>query len=161
MLAAAVVEGYGLTNFGYRKPGLDALVHLEPSEVFRYETLRVVFNILAILFGGLLVRSAAIGSNFRASFSQCATLVGYGFAPIFFMWFFDAIPGLNTWVCWGVGMALSLSVLYHGVGLMLKPDQTKGFGLYLITVLVVLFLSAIAQLYSAYLLDGRSSLGLV
>ena len=59
------------------------------------------------------------------------------FSPILLARFLDAVPALNTWLL-GLGALLSISVLYHGIRLVLRPDQTKGFGIYLVSAIIVI-----------------------
>ena len=97
----------------------------------------------------------AHSSQVQAGFTQCFTLMAYSFNPFLLVRFFDAIPGFNTWACWGLGALGALAVLYHGVGLALKPDQTKGFGLYLVSIIVVLFSGFFSHFMAQFILRGK------
>ena len=45
--------------------------------------------------------------------------------------------------------------LYHGVAVLLKPEQTKGFGLFLFAFVLITFLSALGHLMGQLVLQGR------
>jgi hypothetical protein len=54
-----------------------------------------------------------------------------------------------------MGALLAASILYHGVGLVLKPEQTKGFGLYLVSAMIVVFSSGVIHAIAGAVLRGK------
>ena len=83
------------------------------------------------------------------------TVMAYGFGPIILARILDGFPQLNTWVCWAIGAVGSVSVLYHGIGMILRPDQTKGFGLYLMAIIIVVLMSGLAHFAAVSVLHGK------
>jgi uncharacterized membrane protein YecN with MAPEG domain len=59
---------------------------------------------------------------------------------------------MNTWLCWIIGAIVAVHVLYYGVGLIFQPDQTKGFGVFLMCAIVVLSLGGLAHFVALALL---------
>jgi hypothetical protein len=109
----------------------------------------------SIAISALVLTWVAASFQLHNSFGQCFTLMAYGFSPILLGRYLDAIPALNTWVCWSIGVFVALSVLYHGVGHALKPEQTKGFGLYLLSIMLVVASSALSHFTARAILLGR------
>jgi uncharacterized membrane protein YecN with MAPEG domain len=104
----------------------------------------------------LILKWASESFNVMASYTQCFVVMAYGFSPIFLVRILDGIPQLNTWVCWAAGAAVASSVLYHGVGMILRPEQTKGFGLYLMTIVILVLVSAVAHFAAVSVLRGKT-----
>ena len=92
---------------------------------------------------------------YRTNYFQSFVVMAYGFEPIILARILDGFPVINTWVCWVIGVAVSTSVLYHGVGMVLRPEQTKGFGLYLISILIIVLVSALAHFAAVGVLEGK------
>jgi hypothetical protein len=67
----------------------------------------------------------------------------------------NCIPEINPWISVGVGITGCFIVLYQGVGAVLEPDQTKGFGLYILISMIFAFLGVILQLFGFMLLEGK------
>ncbi len=158
MLAGGLVDGYSLVTWG-QKVGLFGHYSALPENLaWRYEAARISFHLIALFFSAFLLFLAARGFNFAVSYGKCLLMLSYGFCAVALGWFFDAIPPLNSWIGWSFGMVLAVSILYHGVALVLKPDQTKGFGLYLMSVMVLLASSGLAQ-YAALFFLMREQAG--
>ena len=47
----------------------------------------------------------------------------------------DLSPAITLWGPWGVGIALTIAVLYHGLPCILRPDPPHAIGLYFLTSL--------------------------
>jgi hypothetical protein len=109
----------------------------------------------SVLLSALLLKWASESFNVQTSYAQCFVVMAFGFSPIVLVRVLDGIPQLNTWVCWAIGAAAAVSVLYHGIGMVLRPEQTKGFGLYLITIFIVLLVSGLAHFAAVSVLRGK------
>lgn len=155
MAVTLAVEAYGLLNFGEVVGGIGKQLRLSEERVIRYVAFYAIASLIVIVTGSLLLKSVAESFNVNATFGACFVLIACGFMPIFIMRIFDAIPQINTWICWAVGAALSIRILYHGVALWLKPEQTKGFGLFLVSVIYSIVLSGFVHFAAVQVLHGR------
>ena len=139
LLLGLAVESYSLMNWGEYRSGLAALIKVSPEYAFRYSAVYLSLLLVSILVTSHVLVWITRSFHVNTTYTQCFTLMAYGYCPVILGRFLDAIPKMNTWVCVALGAMGSLVVLYHGVALALKPDQTKGFGLYLVSILLVLF----------------------
>jgi hypothetical protein len=148
------VEAYGLLKLG-DTTGDMGRINLPLERVIRYEGFYAVASIVVILAGTFLLKSVAESFGVPCTFGGCFVLMGCGFTPIFLLRMPDGIPQVSTWICWAVGAVLSVRILYHGVALWLKPEQTKGFGLFLVSVVYTFVLSGLVHFAAVQVLRGR------
>jgi hypothetical protein len=148
------VEGYGLLKLG-GSTGEMGRINLPIERVIRYAGFYAVASIIVIFAGTFLLKSVAESFGVICTFGSCFILMACGFMPIFLMRMPDAIPKVNTWICWAVGAVLSVRILYHGVALWLKPEQTKGFGLFLVSVVYTFVLSGLVHFAAVQVLHNR------
>ena len=139
LAAALAVEAWGLMRFGEAHGELGQ-IRLPAERVIKYVIFYGAGSFLMILAGAGLLRNVAPSFNLQYTFGACFTLIGYGYAPILLTRALDGLPQVNTWVCWGIGAMLALRVLYHGVAHWLKPEQTKGLGVFVVSVIGVVVL---------------------
>jgi hypothetical protein len=149
------IEGYGLLTLGEKVSDLSAHLRMPLERVIRYEVFYAVASIVVIFVGTYLLQSVAQSFGVMVSFGQCFVLMACTFTSIFLLRIPDAIPQINTWICWGVGVVLSFRILYHGVALWLKPEQTKGFGLFIVSVIYTIVLSGLVHFAAVQVLHGR------
>lgn len=154
MLLATALEAWSLIRFGERRD-LGHVVRITEQVAFRYGLTQLAAGFAVIFIGTKFLASVASSFHLQATYQQCFTTVAYGFCPLFLGQAIDAIPALPTWISWAIGAVLSVAVLYHGVALVLKPDQTKGFGLYILTSIFGLMLSAFAHFVSVSVLHDK------
>jgi hypothetical protein len=67
----------------------------------------------------------------------------------------DGAPFLNTWICWGIGAALTLSLLYRAVPRLMKPDPSNALGVYLMCSLLTLALLGVVHFLAVLTLDEK------
>jgi hypothetical protein len=155
LLAVCVgAETYSLLQWGERRGELGHLVKVSQPVAMRYAGAQISLLLTCSLFGAFSLQAIAQSFNLAATFRQAFTAIAYGISPIVLGRLLDAVPAMNTWVCWGIGAMVSLSVLYHGVALILKPDQTKGFGL-LVSVMVVILSTGVAHFVTLAVLHEK------
>lgn len=156
LLITAVVEGYGLVNWG-KHPAMSyqGLRKFPVGQVAVYEAL-----LLVLLSGVLLVVAQvlrALGETFhsRHTFAQALTVVVHGLSPLFVLRLLDAFPLVNPWVSWSIGILLSMAILYQGLPRIMMPDPPHALGLYLTSCLVVLLATGLVRFLTAWYLAGR------
>jgi len=136
VLAGAALEGYGIKTWGWINTAsarsLPVAVAVPQELLIRYESIQAGGELIALFVGALMMKMFSDSFHMRAPYRAAFVTVVYTLAPVLLISRgLDGIPTLSTWLCWGLGTLLSLQLLYHGVGLVLRPDQTKGFGLFL------------------------------
>lgn len=153
ILFSAAAEGIALKEWG--KSGAEGhALAFNQEQAMRYEAVKVGLTGGAIFVAACFIQLILKSFNLRTRFSESLTVMGYAFSIGVIGWWLNIIPPLNPWVGWGLGAALAVVSLYHGVALVLKPDQTKGFGLYMVTALLFLIVSGLATFVSLSL-SGR------
>jgi hypothetical protein len=154
VVGALAVEGAGILQLGERTTEFGKAL-VSQDRVIRYETAQLVLTLGFLFFGTWMLKGLAESFHAPVTFSQTFNTLAYGASPIFLMRALDGLPAVNTWVCWGVGVALAIRAFYHGVAISLKPEQTKGFGLYIITVFLVAFLTALPHFVAVSILHQK------
>ena len=149
------LEGLGLERMGESQSELGR-IRVVREAIIRYETTHLALDIAFLLGGAWFLMSVAQSFNSNITISQSFNTLAYGASPIFLMHALDGIPHLHTWLCWGIGAGLAIRALYHGVAIHLKPEQTKGMGLYIVSVFIVLFLSGLAHFVAVSLLHNKA-----
>jgi hypothetical protein len=148
------VEAFGLIRLG-ETIGEFGLVQLPQQRILRYVVFYAIASIAVILVGSALLWSIAPSFNLQTGFGTWLVLMGYCYAPIYLSRLPDALPQINSWVCYAIGAALTVRVLYHGVAYWLKPEQTKGLGVLLMSVILIVVLSGLVHFASIQVLHGR------
>lgn len=152
LLVCIGAESYALMRWGERRGEFGLVANVTQEAALHYGIAQAGTLLAAVFVGAFFVQAIANSFNMPTAFSQAFALMAYGVSPVVLLHLLDALPAAPTWVCWGVGAALSVSVLYHGVALVLKPEQTKGFGLYLVAAFVMVAATGVAHFISVAVL---------
>ncbi len=157
LLLVAVGEGYGLVHWGKHQGELNIVKKFPVGEAVIIETGQLLLSLVVVLAGAQMLKS--IGETFhgRHTFQQAFTTVAYGLSPLFLLRLLDAFTGVNPWATWGIGIVLSIAVLYYGVPRMMEPDPPHAFGLYLMSSLLLLLVTGIMRYATAKCLKGEFS----
>jgi len=156
LLLTAVFEGYGLIHWGKWQVSITPRLKLFPmGEAVVFEAAQVIISLFVIFSSSAFVRS--FGSTFhgRHTYFQAFGTVAYGLSPLFLCRLLDAAPAISPWLSWGVGIILTLAVLYHGVPRMMEPDPAHAFGLFFMTALVLSFMTALMAFFTAFYVRGK------
>ena len=155
MLVCSLAEGYALTHRGERR-GIESHLVKVPQEVaLRFEGSQLALGLIMIFLGAKMLEWVAESFRLPAGYAQSFTVIAYGYSPIFLTRFLAFAPALSHWVAWSVGVLGSIYILYHGVAMVLQPDQTKGFGLYLMCVLILILFGGSMHLVALAMLHGK------
>jgi hypothetical protein len=155
LVIALGAEGFLLTRWGEKSGEFGYLAKVPLELAVRYGAAYFVFLLVGIALSAKFLGLTCESFNVRASYLQSFTLMAYGFGPIILVRILDGIPQLNTWVCWAIGAVASVSVLYHGIGMVMRPEQTKGFGLYLVAIVIVVLVSGVVHFAALSVLHGK------
>ena len=155
MVLSGLAEGYALLRWGGRTGELDRQTTISLDLALRYELAQLVLGQVMLFVGAKFVQWIADGFHLKINYTACFTATAYTLSPIFLLRFLDSYPGINTWVCWAIGVLLAVSVLYHGVGPVLKPDQTKGFGFFLLLTMFLVLITGLSHFVALAVLDQK------
>lgn len=158
VLFATVLEGLGLWEWGNRPTSLEfasrQIVVVAPETIVRYELVQVVlYLILPFLAAGLFLR-VLHSFHCRATFTQCFRLFAYTLGPVLLLLAVDGMPAVPTWVCRIIGVALSVKVLYLGLGRVIRPDPTIALGLYFIGALLLVAFCGLGHFFALRVLEA-------
>jgi hypothetical protein len=154
MCVCLAAEGYGLQRWG-ESGGEFGRLKISQEQIVRFLGAQLAGDLIFLFLGSYFLLNLARSFNGRATFSQAFNTLAYGASPIFLLHAADGLPSIPNWICWAVGAALSCLSLYHGVAVNMKPEQTKGFGLYIVSIFVVGFLSGLAYFIALAVLHGK------
>jgi len=155
MLLTAFGEGYGLMRWGKWQGDPSHIRKLSTGESVIFEAGQFLATLLIVAINAGLAKS--VGSTFhgRHTFTQGFTAVSYGLAPLFLCRLLNAHSDVNPWLSWGIGILLSIALLYHGVPIVMDPDPAHAFGLYMITSLMLFMTTGMLEFITAFYLHGN------
>ncbi len=155
MLGCVAVEAYSLMHWGEPRGAAENLVRIPQTVAVRYAIAQVGLLTACVFFSAYVLHAVAESFHIRTLFFQSFGAVAYGISPLVLMRLLDALPAIPSWLCWGLGVLLSISALYHGVALMLRPEQTKGLGLYLVTSIIIALSTGVSHFVAQAVLHER------
>lgn len=154
MLLTSAAESYALMRLGYQRGHFEQVTYASQDLAVRYGGTQLTAEFAVVLLGALLIQWIAASTNHHRPYGRYFIVTAYGMGPLFLSHLLDCFPTMNTWICWGIGITLSASVLYSAVPQILQPDQTKAFGIYFMSVVALAILSALAHLVVVSILTG-------
>ena len=155
LVIACGVEGYLLSRWGEKRGEFGFIVKVPVDLAVRYTAAYFVILLASIIVSAKFLALASDSFNVRTSYLQSFTVMAYGFGPLILVRILDGFPQVPSWLCWILGAVASISVLYHGIGMVLKPDQTKGFGLYLMSIIILVLVSGLGHFAALAVLHGK------
>lgn len=158
-LLAALAEGFGLVAWGRHQSGLEGLHRIHKfavGEALVYETIRLVAMVLLVMVCAGLIKMFGETFRRRNSYQQAFTLAVFGLSPLFLLRLMDAVPGMNPWVSWGVGILLSLEVVYRGVPSVMEPDPPNAIGLFFMSGLMLVAITGLERFVTYWYLTGHT-----
>lgn len=148
-------EAFGLMRWGARTGRMTQVLQLPLEEAIKVELTRLAISIILVFAAALFARWVSDGFGFRPPFKACFTLAVFGLAPYFILHMGFCLPALNEWVGPALGALGCVFFLYQGVGAVLQPPQTQGFGLYVLSALVFAMFCLVDHLVLLMMLQGR------
>lgn len=146
-------EMAGVVYLGRRADNGSTISIPEPRMI-AYCGAELAMSFLVVFIGARLVKSVSETFHGRHSYAKCFSVVAYTLGPLFLLRLLDAFPVMNPWASFGIGMVLSVTTLYYGVPRVLQPDPPDAFGVYLISVLLLAGVAALARFLTLLVLDG-------
>ena len=155
VLFVSLLEGYGLVRWGKPRGRIPHRVLFSAHEAVVYEVAMVLLSILSVLIFAQLIK--ALGETFhgRHSFRQAFTVAAYGMGPLLLFRIFDMLPGVSPWLTWSIGVVLAMGTLYSGLPIVMRPDPPHALGLYLMSSLMLAFVTGLVRFVTAWYLAGK------
>lgn len=155
LIITAAAEGWSAMNWGIQRGPFSAYTKLNQETALSFEVFQVLLSIALVFLVAYLVKWICEGFHFGVPFQRCFMIAAYGLSPVFLARFINAIPSVNPWVGWILGICLSIYILYQGVAIVLEPEQTKGFGIYIMTTMIFVAMSGLCQFLLMSYLNKR------
>ena len=156
ILLGSAVETWGLMKLG-RDEGryVERRVKVPEQLGVRYGASQVIAGIAIAFAGAWVFKMIAQGFHRRQSYAEAFAAQGYSLGPYYLARMLDGLPFLNTWICWGLGAFLVISLLYRAVPHVMKPDPSNALGVYLLCALVLVGILGIVHFLTVMVLDER------
>jgi hypothetical protein len=142
----SALEGYGLAKSGkFLNEPIHLLKHYTVQEAVVFEVLHSALFVAIIFVVAGAVRAFSQTFHRRNDYKQSFTAIAYGFAPLLTL----------RLLAWLVGLALTLSVLYHGLPCILQPDPPHAIGLFFNGCLTTIVATGLLRLVVVFYWEGR------
>jgi hypothetical protein len=156
LILSGLVESFGLLKLGMDEGGfLERRVIPSQELVIRYQIAQTALDLVVIFIGAWLFQKMAEGFHRKHSYSESFATLAYSLGPFYLARMLDAIPALNTWICYGLGILLSVAALYRGIPRVMKPDPSNALGLYLMASFSVVVVTGLAHFLAVWVLEQK------
>ena len=155
LLLVSAADGYGRVHWGKPRGEIAKLKQYSTAYAAGYEAVQFILSLALVFVAAKLIKSLGETFHGRHTFSQTFTVAAYGLSPYFLLRLLDAFPQIFPWLTWIVGILLSISVLYSGIPLILRPDPPHALGLYLMTSLFLLMITGLLRFATTWFLLGK------
>ena len=157
MLLSFAVEGWLLTQLGAQRGRIEErVVHVSRDVIIRYEVTQFVLGLVVVFVGSFLLQKLSQGFHRRHTYLECFSTLGYSLGPYFLCRMLDGIPALHTWLAWGIGAVLAVSLFYRGLPRLIRPDPSNALGVYLMCSMLILVLTGVAHHFATLVLDEKA-----
>jgi hypothetical protein len=155
LLLVSAAEGYGLTQWGKLRGELTKLTQFSIPQAEVYEAAQLILSLAIVFIAAGLIKSFGETFHGRHNFSQTFTVAAYGLSPVFLLRLLNAFPAVSPWASWGIGITLTISILYSGIPLVMRPDPPHALGLYLMTSMFLFMITGLTSFFSDWYLKGK------
>jgi len=128
------------------KLGQDLLIH--------YGIAQFVSSLVLVVLSAAIMKSFARTFVSRHTYNECFAVTAYAFGPLFLLRLCDALPNMNPWASFAIGIFFTSATLYHGIP-VLDPDPPHAFGLYVSSLLLLVSLSALVRFLTLLILAQK------
>ncbi|HKI68698.1 MAG TPA: Yip1 family protein [Verrucomicrobiae bacterium] len=150
-------EAYGLMHWGKWRGTVAHLETFAVKEVVVFEAGQFVLTLMTVFITAAIVKSLGETFHGRHTYTQSFTAVAYALSPLYTLRLLDAFAVVSPWLVWGVGVVLSVGILYHGLPRAMLPDPPQAFGLYLVSALMLIMITGVVRFITAWYLSGHFS----
>jgi hypothetical protein len=155
MLAiVGVAEGFGLVHWGVAQMNSGLINKMTVNEAIIFELARSLLMLVVIAVCAVFIKYLGETFHSRSQYKEAFTVVIYGLSPLFLVQSFSVFQ-VPLWLVWSIGIVLALATMYHGVPCVMRTDPTHALGLYFMSSLVVLAITATERFFTAWYLSGH------
>ena len=155
LVITLAAEGYGLVQWGRWQGQFAHLKLFTAGEAVVIQVAQFIIWLVAVFVGAFLVKSMGETFHGRHSLRQSFTVTAYGLGPLFLLHLLDVAPVVSPWLSWGIGVCLCAGVLYQGLPKIMEPDPPHAFGLYLVSCILLVFISGLIRFVTAWYFKGE------
>ncbi|HXF11239.1 MAG TPA: Yip1 family protein, partial [Desulfuromonadaceae bacterium] len=155
LLIVGAAEMFGLMEFGRMQTSLIGVKKFAFSEALAAEAAQMGLMVLIMLIATYVVKSLGETFHGKHNYTQAATVVIYGLSPVFLFRLLDLFPNINLLIPWGIGIMLTIKILYYGVPRVMQPDPPHALGLYFMTSLLLTMITAAERFVVSGYLAGK------
>ena len=155
MLMASLAEGVGMVGSRKWHAGIHGVKHFTVGEAMVWEMMQLILMLVVIALCAYLIRLMGETFNSYYPYRQALTVVIYTLSPLFLLRLLGAIPRISLWIPWGIGIYLSLKILFYGLPRILQSDPSHALGLYFISSVFVILLTGAERFVFIRCLDGQ------
>jgi hypothetical protein len=148
-------EGYGLVQWGRQRGEVPHLEKFSIGETLIFEGAQFLLSLVVVCAAAKMIKSVGETFHGRHTYTQAFTAVAYSLGPLYLLRLLDIFPRMFPWASWGIGIALAIAVLYHGLPRMIVPDPSHALGLFFIGALLLIVLTGLVRFITYWYLDGR------
>jgi hypothetical protein len=153
-LLVTAAEGWGLQHWGKWQPKFQIVKTFTHNNILSFEIIQFALILATVLICALLILQVSQTFHERNNYLEAFTLTTYAYSPVLLFHLLDVLPTMSPWVTWGVGIGITVWILYQGIPRVLKPDPTHAFGLYLSAMFVMMMTSALGRLITGLYMLG-------
>jgi len=155
MLMASFAEGAGMAGWRKWHAGIHGVKYFTVGEAVVWEMMQLILMLVVIATCAYLIRLMGETFNSHFPFRQTLIVVIYTLSPLFVLRLLDAIPGISFWIPWGIGIFLSLKILYCGLPRILQSHLSHALGLFFISALFIVVLTGAERFIFIRCLNGQ------
>lgn len=149
-------EALGLLRLGVERGEMTVRV-VKPDSmlVTRYELLQVACTVIIVYLGAAALQRIGASFHRRHTYKECFTTLAYSISPLLLLRVLDGVPSVPTWLCYGVGVFLTLSLFYRSIPFIMRPDPSNALGLFVFCAFLLLVATGLAHYLATLVLDEK------
>lgn len=155
LLWTSAAEGYGMIRWGDLRGTVGMVQPFQWPDALGFQCVQWAVNLTTLFLGANMLKNLGETFHVRHTYTQAFTAVAYGLGPFWTVHALDAFPSVNPWVTYGLGIGLTLVVLYHGIPRCMMPDPPQAFGLYLMGWLLLALTAGLGRFLVVWLQQAR------
>jgi len=148
LLLSVATEGCLLSVFGHAVGPMNSIIPIDLDVILRYGGTVVILTLAIVVGGAFLLTRMGESFHSRHSFQGCFVTLAYSISPLILSHVIDGFPAINTWICYTIGILLSVSLLYRGIPRTLRPEPSNALGMYLFSAVFIIIASGLAHYVS-------------
>lgn len=158
LLIVSVVEALGMAAWREWYVGTHGVIHFTLGQALVFETMHLALTLLMTVSCASIIWILGDPFYSRYNYRQALTVVIYSLTPWFLIQPLNAIPWINLWIPWAIGIFFSLKALYYGMPRMLASAPGHALGLYLLSCAAIAGLTGAERFILIQSLTGKGVL---